>query len=45
MKLKNLMMAAAAALVLGATNAKADLVFATDAAPYPPFTSQNAAGE
>ena len=25
--------------------AKADLVFATDAAPYPPFTSQNAAGE
>lgn len=45
MKLKNLMMAATAALVLGATSAKADLVFATDAAPYPPFTSQNAAGE
>ena len=48
MKFKTLMMAAAAALVLGAagaTTAKADLVFATDAAPYPPFTSQNAAGE
>jgi polar amino acid transport system substrate-binding protein len=45
MKLKNLMMAATAALVLGATSAKADLVFATDAAPYPPFTSQNAAGQ
>ena len=45
MKFKQMMMAAAAALVLGATTARADLVFATDAAPYPPFTSQNAAGE
>lgn len=45
MKIKNILLAATAALVLGATSAKADLVFATDAAPYPPFTSQNAAGE
>ena len=48
MKIKNLLLAATAALMLGAagaTSAKADLVFATDAAPYPPFTSQNAAGE
>jgi polar amino acid transport system substrate-binding protein len=37
--------ALAAAIAAGTTAAKADLVFATDAAPYPPFTSQNAAGE
>ena len=42
---RRIMMAAAAVLMMGATSAKADLVFATDAAPYPPFTSQNAAGE
>lgn len=45
MKISRRIMMAAAALVMGATVAKADLVFATDAAPYPPFTSQNAAGE
>ncbi len=42
---KNVLLAAVAALAVSATVAKADLVFATDAAPYPPFTSQNAAGE
>jgi polar amino acid transport system substrate-binding protein len=43
-KLKTLLIAAAALAAVSAT-AKADLVFGTDAAPYPPFTSQNAAGE
>jgi polar amino acid transport system substrate-binding protein len=43
--LKTMLMAAATMMVLGSGAAKADLVFATDAAPYPPFTSQNAAGE
>jgi polar amino acid transport system substrate-binding protein len=45
--LKALAMAAVAVIAIGAgsTAARADLVFATDAAPYPPFTSQNAAGE
>ncbi len=43
-KLKSILMAAAALMAVS-TTAKADLVFATDAAPYPPFTSQNAAGE
>lgn len=38
-------MAAAAALAISATSAKADLVFATDSSAYPPFTSQNAAGQ
>ena len=43
---RRIMMAAATvALMAAATPAQADLVFATDAAPYPPFTSQNAAGE
>ncbi len=42
---KRILLAAVAALAIGATAAKADLTFATDAAPYPPFTSQNAAGE
>jgi polar amino acid transport system substrate-binding protein len=40
-----MLLAAVAAMTLNAGTAKADLVFATDAAPYPPFTSQNAAGE
>jgi polar amino acid transport system substrate-binding protein len=44
-KFKSLLLAAATLAVMGTTAAKADLVFATDAAPYPPFTSQNAAGE
>jgi polar amino acid transport system substrate-binding protein len=44
-KFKSLLLAAATIAVMGTTAAKADLVFATDAAPYPPFTSQNAAGE
>ncbi len=43
-KFKTLLIAAAAMAAVSAT-AKADLVFGTDAAPYPPFTSQNAAGE
>ena len=43
-KFKTLLLAAAALAAVSST-AKADLVFATDAAPYPPFTSQNAAGE
>ncbi len=45
--LKALAMAAVAVIAIGAGSsaARADLVFATDAAPYPPFTSQNAAGE
>jgi polar amino acid transport system substrate-binding protein len=42
--LKSLLLAAATLAAVTST-AKADLVFATDAAPYPPFTSQNAAGE
>jgi polar amino acid transport system substrate-binding protein len=40
-----LMAAATVALMAAATPAQADLVFAADAAAYPPFTSQNAAGE
>jgi polar amino acid transport system substrate-binding protein len=44
-KYKTLLLAAATFAVMGTTAARADLVFATDAAPYPPFTSQNAAGE
>lgn len=44
-KLKSLVFATVAVLAIGASTARADLVFATDAAPYPPFTSQNAAGE
>ena len=44
-KFKSFLLAAATIAVMGTTAAKADLVFATDAAPYPPFTSQNAAGE
>jgi polar amino acid transport system substrate-binding protein len=43
-KFKTLLLAAAALAAVG-TTAKADIVFGTDAAPYPPFTSQNAAGE
>jgi polar amino acid transport system substrate-binding protein len=43
-KFKTLLLAAAAFAAVTSA-AKADLVFATDAAPYPPFTSQNAAGE
>ncbi len=42
--LKTLLLAAAAFAAVSST-ANADIVFATDAAPYPPFTSQNAAGE
>ncbi|MFN0194692.1 MAG: transporter substrate-binding domain-containing protein [Aestuariivirga sp.] len=38
-------LATAASIAMGVSAARADLVFATDAAPYPPFTSQNAAGE
>jgi polar amino acid transport system substrate-binding protein len=43
-KLKTLLLTAAA-LAAVSSYAKADMVFGTDAAPYPPFTSQNAAGE
>lgn len=43
-KFRSIILAAALA-AMGTTAARADLVFATDAAPYPPFTSQNAAGE
>jgi polar amino acid transport system substrate-binding protein len=43
-KFKSLLLAAATLAAVSAT-AKADIVFGTDAAPYPPFTSQNAAGE
>jgi polar amino acid transport system substrate-binding protein len=43
-KFKSLIFAAAALAAVSAT-ANADIVFGTDAAPYPPFTSQNAAGE
>jgi polar amino acid transport system substrate-binding protein len=39
------MLFAAAALAVTGSAANADIVFGTDAAPYPPFTSQNAAGE
>ncbi len=42
---KQLLFAALAALSVTATAAKADLKFGVDAAPYPPFTSQNAAGQ
>ncbi len=45
MKTFKTLLLAAAALVAVSSFAKADLVFGTDAAPYPPFTSQNAAGE
>ena len=45
MNFKKLLVAAVAALTIGATSAKADLVFATDTSAYPPFTSKNAAGE
>jgi polar amino acid transport system substrate-binding protein len=44
-KFKSMAFATVALLALGTTAARADLTFATDAAPYPPFTSQNAAGE
>ena len=43
-KFKTLLLAAATLVAVSST-AKADIVFATDAAPYPPFTSLNAAGE
>lgn len=42
---KALALAAVAFVAIGTSAAKADLVFAADAAPYPPFTSQNAAGQ
>jgi polar amino acid transport system substrate-binding protein len=42
---KALALAAVAALTIGAGSARADLVFATDTSAYPPFTSQNAAGQ
>jgi polar amino acid transport system substrate-binding protein len=45
MKTFKTLLLAAAALAAVSSIAKADLVFGTDAAPYPPFTSQNAAGE
>lgn len=45
MTIRKILMAAAAALAISATSAKADLVFATDTSAYPPFTSQNAAGQ
>lgn len=45
MNFKKLLVVAAAALTIGATSARADLVFATDTSAYPPFTSKNAAGE
>jgi polar amino acid transport system substrate-binding protein len=45
MKTFKKMLFAAAALAAVSSTAKADLVFATDSAPYPPFTSINAAGE
>lgn len=45
MTFKKLLMAATAALAISATAAQADLVFATDTSAYPPFTSQNAAGQ
>jgi polar amino acid transport system substrate-binding protein len=41
---KKLLLAAAALAAVSST-ARADLVFGTDAAPYPPFSAQNAAGE
>jgi polar amino acid transport system substrate-binding protein len=43
--IKNILLAAVATLAISTTAAKADLVFATDSAPYPPFTSQNADGQ
>jgi polar amino acid transport system substrate-binding protein len=42
---KTFLLVAAAAITLGTTAAKADLVFATDTSAYPPFTSQNASGQ
>jgi polar amino acid transport system substrate-binding protein len=45
MKILKSLLLAAAALASVSVTAQADLVFGTDAAPYPPFTSQNAAGE
>ncbi len=45
MKMFKTLLLAAAALAAVSVAAKADLVFGTDAAPYPPFSSQNAAGE
>lgn len=45
MKKLFLMAVAVSALAASSLAARADLVFATDAAPYPPFTAQNAAGE
>lgn len=45
MKFTRSILFAAAAMVLGSTAAKADLVFATDSSAYPPFTSQNASGQ
>jgi polar amino acid transport system substrate-binding protein len=41
---KSLLLGAAALAAVSST-AKADLIFGTDAAPYPPFSAQNAAGE
>ncbi len=43
-RFKSLLLAAATLAAVSST-AQADLTFGTDAAPYPPFTSQNAAGE
>jgi polar amino acid transport system substrate-binding protein len=40
-----LLLAAATVISLTGTAARADLKFGVDTAPYPPFTSQNAAGE
>jgi polar amino acid transport system substrate-binding protein len=45
MKTLKTLLLAAAALAAVSSIARADIVFGTDAAPYPPFTSQNAAGE
>jgi polar amino acid transport system substrate-binding protein len=45
MKMIKTLLLAAAALAASNTLSRADIVFGTDAAPYPPFTSQNAAGE
>jgi polar amino acid transport system substrate-binding protein len=45
MKMIRTLLLAAATLAAGSTLSYADLVFGTDAAPYPPFTSQNASGQ
>ena len=45
MKTFKTLLLAAAAFAAVSSVAMADIVFGTDAAPYPPFTSQNAAGE